>query len=188
MKKACHGHSIPTLAPVEEPQRADARRRKLPDIIRPSAEEDAAIAAGAQADRDNPLLTEGELAQFKPARPRGRPVQEATKVPTTMRLDSVVLDSLKATGDGWQTRVNLALRDYLAEHDLLAHRYHATVHKHEKETERLGEFLVVAVDAGAAREKLKHHLQERGMVEAARGKVYTVDVGNARMSDLEVIY
>jgi len=53
---------------------------------------------------------------------------------------------------------------------------------------QLGEFLVVAFDDGQAREKVKLVLLERGQKEAARGHVYTVDVGNARMGDLEVIY
>ncbi|NVM80065.1 uncharacterized protein (DUF4415 family) [Duganella sp. SG902] len=173
----------------EDARRAEARRQKMHTAIRPTADEDAAITAAALTDPDNPPLTDAELAQFKPARrPRGRPAQDATKVPTTMRLDSLVVDSFKATGDGWQTRVNAALQEYLAERNLLAHRYHATVHRREKETEQLGEFLVVATDDGQAREKVKHHLLEHGQAEAARGYVYTVDVGNARMADLEVIY
>lgn len=44
---------------------------------------------------------------------RGRPVgskQEVTKEPFKLRLDPDVLDALKATGKGWQTRVNDQLR------------------------------------------------------------------------------
>lgn len=173
----------------EEARRAEARRQKMLTAIRPTADEDAAITAAAMTDLDNPPLADGVGAQFKPARrPRGRPVQEATKVPTTMRLDSVVVDSFKATGDGWQTRINEALAEYLAAHKMLVHRFHATVHKREKETEQLGEFLVVAANAGQAKEKVKLYLMERGMPEVARGEVYTVDIGNARMANLEVIY
>jgi uncharacterized protein (DUF4415 family) len=35
-------------------------------------------------------------------------------VSTTIRFDQDVLDALKATGRGWQTRVNDAMRDWLA--------------------------------------------------------------------------
>lgn len=174
---------------LDDAVRARARRLKALQIIIPTPEEDSAITAAALLDRDNPPLSDGEMAQFKPARrPRGRPTQEAIKVPTTMRLDSVVVDSFKVTGEGWQTRVNAALRDYLAERNMLVHRYHATVHKREKDTEQLGEFVVVAADDGQARKKVKHHLREQGLEEAARGRVYTVDIGNVRRDDLDIIY
>ncbi|NRR34114.1 BrnA antitoxin family protein [Oxalobacteraceae bacterium] len=48
---------------------------------------------------------------------RGRPVGSVKtnpKVPTTIRFDQDVLDALKASGRGWQTRVNDAMRDWLA--------------------------------------------------------------------------
>lgn len=41
-------------------------------------------------------------------RPRG-----STKVQITLRLDKAVLDHFRATGKGWQTRVNDALRSSL---------------------------------------------------------------------------
>lgn len=47
------------------------------------------------------------------ARKRGRPagsVKETPKVPTTIRFDADVLEALKASGPGWQTRANDALR------------------------------------------------------------------------------
>lgn len=47
------------------------------------------------------------------ARKRGRPlgsVQAVTKKPVQIRLDADVLEALRATGDGWQTRVNDTLR------------------------------------------------------------------------------
>jgi len=68
-------------------------------------------------------LTREDLAGFRPAaevlpaelhavlgvRRRG-PQKSPTKVLTTLRVDRDVLDALKATGPGWQTRVNDALR------------------------------------------------------------------------------
>lgn len=47
------------------------------------------------------------------ARKRGRPAQAITKVSTTIRFDADVLEALKATGAGWQTRANDALRAHL---------------------------------------------------------------------------
>lgn len=41
---------------------------------------------------------------------RGRPKAAVTKEPVKLRLDPDVLAALRATGDGWQTRVNDMLR------------------------------------------------------------------------------
>lgn len=46
-------------------------------------------------------------------RRRGRPVGSyalAPKEPVKLRLDADVLEALRATGDGWQTRINDMLR------------------------------------------------------------------------------
>jgi uncharacterized protein (DUF4415 family) len=48
--------------------------------------------------------------------PRGRPKAEVTKVRVGIRLSSEVIDHFKASGDGWQTRIDAALRQYIAEH------------------------------------------------------------------------
>ena len=47
------------------------------------------------------------------ARRRGRPAgttQTVTKEPVKLRLDADVLAALRASGDGWQTRINDMLR------------------------------------------------------------------------------
>ena len=41
---------------------------------------------------------------------RGRPKSDAPKQATNLRLDPDVLDHYRATGPGWQTRINQALR------------------------------------------------------------------------------
>lgn len=51
------------------------------------------------------------------ARKRGRPVGSTkanAKVPVKLRLDPDVLTVLRATGAGWQTRVNTMLRERFA--------------------------------------------------------------------------
>jgi uncharacterized protein (DUF4415 family) len=76
--------------------------------IVPTAQEDAAINAGIAADPDTPAVSAREMAQMRPL--RGRPRVERPKESVTMRLDAEVLDALKASGPGWQTRVNGLLK------------------------------------------------------------------------------
>ena len=66
-------------------------------------------------------LTAADMRQFKPAAQvlppellkvlgvRGAQ-KEPLKRPTTIRFDAEVLEALKASGEGWQTRVNDMLR------------------------------------------------------------------------------
>ncbi|MCW2239279.1 BrnA antitoxin family protein [Azospirillum canadense] len=56
---------------------------------------------------DVPELTD---AWFAKARRGGRPKATAPKELTTLRLDPDVLAHFRATGPGWQTRINEALR------------------------------------------------------------------------------
>jgi uncharacterized protein (DUF4415 family) len=48
-------------------------------------------------------------------RPRG-PQKAPTKLRTTIRLSRDVLDRFRATGPGWQTKVDAALREWLESH------------------------------------------------------------------------
>ena len=41
-----------------------------------------------------------------------------TKVSTTIRLSTEVVEAFKASGSGWQTRIDLALKVWLREHTL----------------------------------------------------------------------
>ncbi|AWN43920.1 BrnA antitoxin family protein [Methylobacterium durans] len=72
---------------------------------------------------DNPALIDDELAAARPGPDGmppgvaaafvsriGRPKAERRKVPVTIRLDPDVVAAFKATGPGWQTRMNDALR------------------------------------------------------------------------------
>lgn len=47
---------------------------------------------------------------------RGRPKAEETKLALTVRYDAEVVTAFKATGKGWQTRMNAALKDWLKTH------------------------------------------------------------------------
>ncbi len=83
-------------------------------LILPTPEEDAQITAAALTDPDNLPLTDAELSQFK--RMRGRPLGSGTKEQVTLRLDTEILEQFRATGNGWQTRINDALRDWAKHH------------------------------------------------------------------------
>jgi uncharacterized protein (DUF4415 family) len=56
----------------------------------------------------------GHHTMDAPKTPRGRPRKRGpNKVPVTIRIDIDLLDELKASGPGWQTRVNNAVRDWV---------------------------------------------------------------------------
>ena len=86
--------------------------KKRPELTPPTAAEDAAITRGALSDPDNRPLTDAQLLSMQPV--RGRPRLARPKVALTMRVDAEVMDALKSSGPGWQTRVNSLLRDALA--------------------------------------------------------------------------
>ena len=48
------------------------------------------------------------------------PQKAPTKERVNIRLSRNVVDSFRATGDGWQTRVDAALQDWLKKHKLSA--------------------------------------------------------------------
>ncbi|MFZ4744034.1 MAG: BrnA antitoxin family protein [Limnohabitans sp.] len=49
-------------------------------------------------------------------KPRGRPRSEHSKERINIRLSHGVLVHFKSTGEGWQTRIDSALRQFIAEH------------------------------------------------------------------------
>lgn len=82
-----------------------------PGTIIPTPEEDAAIQRGIKADPDTHELGD---AFFNRAR-RGRgPQRKPVKERITIRLDGDVVEHFRATGPGWQGRVNDALRREMA--------------------------------------------------------------------------
>jgi|WetSurMetagenome_2_1015567.scaffolds.fasta_scaffold764556_1 uncharacterized protein (DUF4415 family) len=88
-----------------------------PGTIALTDEEDAAITAAALSDPDARPLTDAEWEAVKPRLRRGgRPVAATRKISTTIRFDADVLEAIKATGPGWQTRINDLVRDYVRTH------------------------------------------------------------------------
>ena len=96
-------------------------RKPVPPI---SDEEEARIQAMIAADPDDEAATGEQLAQARPfteAFPElaqtlrrsagGRPLSADPKVPVSLRLDREVVEKFRATGPGWQSRINEALRN-----------------------------------------------------------------------------
>jgi uncharacterized protein (DUF4415 family) len=87
-------------------------------------EEEEAIQRGIDADPDVREWMEEDFARAQPAHKvlaalknrGGRPKSAAPKIQTAIRFDPDVLEQLKATGRGWQTRVNDAMREWLKAH------------------------------------------------------------------------
>ncbi len=67
------------------------------------------------ADVLDPKLYAGLLEMNQRAGVRG-PQKSPTKQATTIRLSPEVMAAFKATGAGWQTRIDNALKDWLRTH------------------------------------------------------------------------
>lgn len=88
--------------------RTKARARALASLQHITLEEDAAITAAAEQDADNPPIE--DMVGFEPVRRGRKPGAAGVKKLTTLRLDPDVIQHYRATGDGWQSRINAALR------------------------------------------------------------------------------
>lgn len=83
----------------------------------PSAEEDKAITAAAKSDPDAQPLTPKQLKSMLPIKAlRGRPKSENKKLLVSVRYSQEVVEFFKSTGDGWQSRMDGVLRQYVARH------------------------------------------------------------------------
>lgn len=86
-----------------------------------------------QVDPDNPEWSQADVARARPAskvlprifsaetsgrllRPRGRPRAALPKERINIRLSHDVIAHFKAEGEGWQTRIDAALRQFIQEH------------------------------------------------------------------------
>jgi len=85
-------------------------------ILLATPEEDAIITAAAMSDPDAMPLTDEEWEHVKPLVRVGRPPASVTKERITIRLSPDVVGRFRATGPGWQTRMDAALKDWLKDH------------------------------------------------------------------------
>jgi len=83
----------------------------------PTVEEDKAITAAARSDPDAQPLTPKQLKEMVPMRTlRGRPKLDNKKLLLSVRYSPEVVAYFKSTGEGWQSRMDEALREYVAQH------------------------------------------------------------------------
>jgi uncharacterized protein (DUF4415 family) len=81
----------------------------------PTVEENKRISAAAKADPDAQPLTPKQLKAMVPLRTlRGRPKSANPKQLVSVRYSPEVLEFFKATGEGWQTRMDGVLRQYVS--------------------------------------------------------------------------
>lgn len=75
-----------------------------------ASDPDASEATDEQLEQAKPFTeTFPALADAMRKNMGGRPKTENSKVPVSLRLDADVVEKFKATGPGWQSRMNAAL-------------------------------------------------------------------------------
>jgi uncharacterized protein (DUF4415 family) len=92
---------------------------------KPLIDEDGEVRELTKADLAEAIpfsqLPEAEGKVLLSLRTRG-PQKEPKKVPVSIRLSADVVEGLRATGQGWQSRADEALRDWLAGRKTAARR------------------------------------------------------------------
>ena len=90
---------------------------KRPSITLPTLKQDRAITAAAKSDPDARPLTPRQLKVMIPLRAlRGRPRSANAKQLVSVRYSPEVLAFFKSTGEGWQSRMDGVLREYVTRH------------------------------------------------------------------------
>ena len=83
----------------------------------PTVAEDKAITAAAKADPDAQPLKPKQLQAMVPLKSvRGRPKSESKKLLVSVRYSPEVVAYFKSTGEGWQSRMDGVLQQYVARH------------------------------------------------------------------------
>lgn len=103
---------MPNTTSKTKPETITTRSGRI--LILNTPEEEAAIQRGIDADPDTFVPTDEQFAQMK-RRVRG-PQIAPTKQSVTVRYDAEIIERFRASGDGWQSRMNAALRDWLTDH------------------------------------------------------------------------
>jgi uncharacterized protein (DUF4415 family) len=90
---------------------------KRPAVLMPTVAEDKAITAAAKSDPDAQPLTAKQLKAMVPLPAlRGRPKSANKKLLVSVRYSPEVVAYFKATGEGWQSRMDGVLRQYVENH------------------------------------------------------------------------
>ena len=112
--------------------KSDTSSRKLPTskaqwekvIALAPGQDRLATSAETSARKNAVNVAGGGYAAVRDALVKKRqgqrgPQQSPTKLAVTVRYNAEVIAYFKATGDGWQTRMNDALREWVAEHQAM---------------------------------------------------------------------
>jgi uncharacterized protein (DUF4415 family) len=88
---------------------------KRPAVAMPTVADDRIITSAAKSDPDALPLTPRQLKAMVPLRTlRGRPKSDNPKQLVSVRYSQEVLAYFKSTGEGWQSRMDGVLRDYVS--------------------------------------------------------------------------
>jgi uncharacterized protein (DUF4415 family) len=102
----------------EDRRKIEARMAELPepDLTDPDNPEwtEETFARAVAPDDLPPRLQAAILTAFPRTKLRGKQ-KSPTKAQVTLRLDRDILEHFRATGDGWQSRINAALREFVGE-------------------------------------------------------------------------
>jgi len=91
-----------------------SKTSKRPAIKLPTVEEDERIMRAAISDPDAQPLSTKQLDQMVPLRSsRGRPKSDRKKVLVSVRYSQDVIEYFRSTGEGWQSRMNGVLEEYV---------------------------------------------------------------------------
>lgn len=94
-----------------------SKASKRPSVAMPTVAEDRTITAAAKADPDAQPLTPKQLKAMVPIGAlRGRPKSANPKQLVSVRYSPEVLAYFKSTGEGWQSRMDGVLREYVTRH------------------------------------------------------------------------
>lgn len=84
-------------------------------LVMPSIEENRKIVAAAKADPDAKPLTKAQMQAMVPLKAlRGRPRSANPKQLVSVRYSPEVLAYFKGTGEGWQSRMDGVLKEYVS--------------------------------------------------------------------------
>ena len=94
-----------------------SKMSERPTVLMPTVEEDKVITAAARSDPDAQPLTPQQLKSMRPIQAvRGRPKSERKKLLVSVRYSQEVVEFFKSTGEGWQSRMDGVLRQYVEQH------------------------------------------------------------------------
>lgn len=80
----------------------------------PTVEEGEKTTSAVESDPDAQPLSSNQLEKMVPFRSlRGRPKSENKKLLVSIRYSAEVIEYFKASGSGWQSRMNAVLSEYV---------------------------------------------------------------------------